>query len=230
VFLKHSRWWFATLGIAIGTFTVTALDALSDASFAWHMVQHMLLLFIVPLLLLLAHPFEPIARLMGKPATTRLVRATQPLHLIAHPAVTLAFFVAALWLTHFTGLYEAALQHWQVHVAEHFLYLLGGMCFWLPVLAPRPLRPLPFPARLLYLIIALPQGALLAMAIVSARAPLYAHYVAIEGSHNALADQGNAAAVMWIVGGLVVFGAFLVTLAVWAQRESCANQNRVLPV
>jgi cytochrome c oxidase assembly factor CtaG len=185
----------------------------------------MLLLFIVPLLLLLARPFEPIARLMGKPATTTFVRATRPLHLIAHPAVALTIFVATLWLTHFTGLYEAALQHWPVHVAEHLLYLLAGTCFWLPVVAPPPLRPLPFPARLLYLAIALPQGALLAMAIDSARMPLYPHYVAIEGWRGALADQSNSAAVMWICGGLVVFVAFLATLGIWARRESVAGEG-----
>ncbi len=79
-------------------------------------------------------------------------------------------------------------------------------CFWLPVIAPPPLRPWSYPARLLYLAVALPQGALLGMALTSAREPLYPHYVAITGSYAAaLADQRNAAAIMWIAGGLVVF-------------------------
>jgi hypothetical protein len=125
-----------------------------------------------------------------------------------------------MWLTHFTGLYDVALRSRPAHVAEHLLYIAAGTLFWLPVLAPPPLRPLPYPARLFYLAIALPQGALIAMAINGARAPLYAHYVATEGWRNALVDQSNAAAVMWLFGGLVVFVAFLATLAVWAHRES----------
>src|ERR1700761_7585002 len=100
--------------MAVGLFAVTALDARSDASFAWHMVQHLLLLFVVPLLLLLAHPFEPLARVAGKSATAAFVRVTRPLHAIASAPFTLAFFVAVLWLTHFTGLYDAALHHWPV--------------------------------------------------------------------------------------------------------------------
>ena len=221
--LKASRLCFAVAGIAVGVLAVTALDAPSDASFAWHMAQHLLLLFIVPLLLLLAHPFEPLARLAGKTTTSAFVRATRPLHALASAPFALAFYVATIWLTHFTPLYEAALRHWPVHVAEHALYVVAGTVFWLPVLAPPPLRPLPYPVRLFYLAIALPQGALVAMAIDSARSPLYAHYVAVQGWHDALTDQGNAAALMWIAGGLIVFTAFLATLAVWAHRETRAQ-------
>lgn len=223
-FFARARWWYAIAGIAVVIIAVTLLDMPSDASFAWHMAQHLLLLFVVPLLLLLAHPFEPLALLAGKNTTAAFVRVTRPLHVLANPAVALTFFVATMWLTHFTGLYEASLRHWYVHIAEHALYLIAGTLFWLPVLAPPPLRPLPYPARLLYLAIALPQGALVAMAINSARVPLYAHYVAVEGWRPALADQSNAAALMWICGGLLIFTAFLATLGVWAHHEIAADR------
>ncbi len=75
-------------------------------------------------------------------------------------------------------------------------------------------------ARLLYLAVAPPQGALLGMVLVTAPRPLYPHYAVAAGSLKAaLADQGNAAALMWILGGAVVFGALLVTLGRWARRE-----------
>jgi len=74
----------------------------------------------------------------------------------------------------------------------------------------------------LYLFLALPQGALLALAIGSARAPLYAHYAALMPPAVALADQANGAAVMWIAGGFIVFVAFLSTFAAWAAREAYA--------
>lgn len=207
---------------------IIGLDALADASFAWHMTQHLLLLFVVPLLLLLAHPFGPFARMVGKEATAAFVRITRPLHRLASAPFALAFFVATMWISHFSGVYEAALQYWPVHLGEHVLYLAAGTIFWLPVLAPPPLRPLPYPARLLYLAVALPQGALVAMAIDSARSPLYAHYVGVEGWRGALADQSNAAALMWIAGGLTVFTAFLATLAVWAHRESAVHAEQPL--
>lgn len=196
------------------------LDRLAGDSFAWHMLQHLVLLFVVPLLLLLARPFEWFAWLAGKRTTVAFVRATQPLRVVGHPGFALAFFIATLWVTHFSPLYELSLEREGIHVGEHLLYLTAGTIFWLPVLGPPPLRPLSYPARMLYLAIALPQGALLGMAILGAREPLYAHYASAAGSSaTALGDQSNAAAVMWILGGLTIFSAFLLTLGAWARRE-----------
>lgn len=196
-------------------------DALADRSFAWHMLQHLVLLYVVSLLVLLARPFELFAAIAGKRQTARFVRASRPLHALALPPVALAFFVATLWATHYSGLYEDSLENAWVHAGEHLLYLAAGTIFWLPVVAAPPVRPASFPMRLLYLAVALPQGALLAMALLSARTPLFPHYAAVLGSASAaLADQRNAAAVMWIAGGLVVLGALLLTLGEWARRES----------
>lgn len=211
------------LAVLIGAAAVgPPLDRLADASFAWHMVQHLVLLYGVALLLLLASPFDLLTRFLGKRATADFVRVTRPLHVVGLPPVALGIFIAVMWLTHYSGLYELALKDWQAHVAEHVLYLVAGIAFWLPVIAPHPLRPPKYPVRMLYLALALPQGALLGMAIESARAPLYEHYAVVAGAAAALADQRDAAAVMWILGGLVIFGAFLLTLAAWARRETAA--------
>jgi len=192
-------------------------DRLVDASFAWHMVQHLVLLFVVPLLLLLTRPFEFFSRAVGKEITATFVRKTRPLHVLAHPGLTLAFFTGYLWFMHFSALYEGALEHPALHAAEHGLLLVAGTLFWLPVIAPAPMRPLPYPLRLLYLMVALPQGALLGFALDAARAPLYPHYA------NVLFGPAALAAVMWIGGGLILFTAFLVTFGVWARRESVAE-------
>ncbi len=172
-------------------------------------------------MLLLAHPFEPLARIAGKSTTAAFVRATRPLHALASAPFALAFFVAnnVVDALH-AGYMKRRCIIGSCTSPSMSLYVVAGTLFWLPVLGPPPLRPLPYPARLFYLAVALPQGALVAMAIDSARSPLYAHYVATEGWRGALADQSNAAAVMWICGGLVVFTAFLTTLGVWAHRES----------
>ncbi len=196
------------------------LERIADSSFTAHMAQHLTLLFVVPLLALLARPFDLFATAAGKHATVRFVRATRALHVAALPPVALAVFVATLWLAHFSSLYESALENPIVHVGEHALFIAAGTLFWLPVLAPPPLRPLSYPARMLYLAVALPQAALLAMALGGARQPLYAHYATLNGAASALADQRNAAALMWIAGGMIVFAAFLFTLGVWARRES----------
>lgn len=192
------------------------LDALADAFFAWHMVQHLALLFVVPFFVLVARPFTVLSAVATKGATRLTVRIARRLESFAHPVVALTIFIATLWITHFSSLYEFALQHAWAHVGEHVLYLCAGALFWMPVIAPPPLRPFAYPVRLLYLLVALPQGALLAFALAASRHPLYAHYAR---NPAALADQSNAAAIMWIGGGLVVFVAFLCTFGAWALRE-----------
>jgi len=225
--VKRARmgWLCLIAAIAAGIAAISPpLDALADRSFAWHMVQHLILLYAVSLLLVLSRPFDLISPLLEKKLTATLVRALRPLHAAVSAPVALAFYVATLWLTHFSGVYEASLRNGAAHVVEHALYLCAGIALWLPVLAPAPLRPLPYPARLLYLVVALPQGALVSMAIFSARLPLYPHYVTAQRSAGAaLQDQHAAAAVMWIVGGFVLFVALLATLGTWARHELAAE-------
>ncbi len=218
---------FACVALALvcsGVVLSPRIDALADASFAWHMMQHLVLLLVVPFLLLAAEPFRMFAAIAGKDATARFVRATRPLHVVAHPVVAMSVFVGTLWITHFSGVYNFALDHEWAHVCEHAWYLSAGLLFWAPVLAPPPLHPLPFPARVAYLLFALPQGGLLALVLGTTRRVLYPHYAAYP---NALADQGNAAAVMWIGGGMLIFSAFLSTLGAWALRESAAQRDPV---
>ncbi len=218
----------AVLAAAIAAAVLTpSFDALCDRSFAWHMTQHLVLFFIVPFLVLLADPFHAVLAIAGKRRTAALVRFTEPLRALASPPVALVLFVGALWSVHFSPLYEASLENEWVHVLEHIAFVMAGTIFWLPVLAPPPVRPVPFPVRLFYLMIALPQGALLAVAIDSARAPLYEHYARISGAAAALSDQSNAAAVMWIGGGMMVFAAFIATAAAWGARERRALNGRL---
>ncbi len=221
--MNGTAWRSCALALAVIAAAIAfspQLDVLADAFFAWHMVQHMVLLFIVPALALMAQPFFAFRLVAGKEQTAKAVRLSRPLHALSQPAVALTFFIAVLWMTHYSALYEFSLENQWAHVMEHGLYLLAGTVFWLPVVAPAPLRPPSFPVRLLYLFVAMPQGALLALALNSARTPLYAHYAALHGVADALADQSNAAAVMWIAGGLILFTAFLVAFGVWAAREN----------
>lgn len=210
---------------AIAAFALAAIalsppmDARADASFAWHMAQHLVLLFAVPLLLLLAHPLEWFGspRAGWRIAAIRAIRSA-PVRTLCSPPSALAIFLVVLWGTHFTPLYELALEHPAIHIAEHALYLFAGTLFWLPIVAPPPFPAPPHAVRVFYCFLALPQGALLAIALLSARTPLYAQYA----GPGALADQHDAAAVMWVAGGGIVFVAFLVTIARWAARERYA--------
>ncbi|MDB5073237.1 MAG: yebZ, partial [Candidatus Eremiobacteraeota bacterium] len=140
-----------------------------------------------------------------------------PLRALTHPVVAWVQFSLVLYGTHFSSLYEAALENEAVHVCEHVLYLASALIFWTPLLAvaPAPHAP-PHPVRVLALFLALPMSAFLGFAFWITRNVMYAHYA----SHpDALDDQRDAGAVMWIAGGAPLLLAMLWCVADWGAME-----------
>ena len=214
----------AIVAFAAGIIVVAAsllgpIDALADASLAWHMVQHLALVTLAAPLLLLAAPLRlAMAALPARPAAT-LARGlnSTPLRVLTHPAFAWLQFAVVLYGTHFSPLYEAALENEAVHVAEHGLYMLSALIFWTPLLAVAPAPHAPsHPVRLLALFLALPMSAFLGFAFYVTQHVLYAHYA---GRANALDDQMNAGAVMWLAGGGPLLLALLWCVADWGARE-----------
>lgn len=198
------------------------IDPLADTSFAWHMTQHVVLMLAGPPLLLLGAPLLLAVAAAPPPIARRLTAfASSPVgHVLFAPLSGWLLFVAVLWVSHFSPLYEAALDHRAVHVVEHGLYVGAALLFWTSVVQTgyTP-RPLPYAARMLYLFLAIPQGAFLGLALFAARHVMYPHYLMDRTPALALADQQNGGAVMWIAGGLLLFIAFMCTAGAWAAAE-----------
>lgn len=197
-------------------------DAAADGSLAAHMVQHIVLTLVGPPLVLLGAPLLLCVSL-PPPRVSRAIA-----HALQRPAARVLFapvtgwcaLVAALWVAHFSPLYEAALEHEWIHVTEHGMFLATAMLFWMAVVqvgyAPHPLA---FPARMLYLFLAIPQGAFLGLAVYAAGRVLYPHYALGRTFVQTMNDQRSGGEIMWIGGGLILFAAFMITAGVWATRE-----------
>jgi putative membrane protein len=202
---------------------LSPLDARVDRSFTAHMVQHLLLTSVAAPLLVLGRPLT--LALGSGPGHSWVRRAVRSrwLAVLTHPVVAWVAFVGTMYAAHLGPLYEKALVSPAWHAAEHSLFLATAILFWLPVAGetPAPHR-LGFGARLLYLAIAMPAEGFLALAIFSAGHVLYPAYTGVD----AMADQRSAAALLWIVGDLVVLGALIVTALAWKADEE-ARQRRV---
>jgi putative copper resistance protein D len=211
----------------------SGIDAYDDRLLSVHMVQHMLILLLAPLLLLAGRPVVlglaalPPAR-RGRPA-----RALARTRGLASPGWALAGFAAVVLLTHLPSFYDAAVRHAPLHYAEHALYVLAGLLMWSPLVDgdPAPRHRLSGLGRLGYLIVAM-----LPMALVGAYLnrhatlvyPAYgppAHALGV----SALEDQGQAGAIMWVVGSSI-----MVAVGLWAalaamvaeERRMVARENR----
>jgi cytochrome c oxidase assembly factor CtaG len=210
---------FALAIVTLAGVLIGPMDALSDASLSWHMVQHMTLIDVVAPLLVLAAPVRLLLAVLPVRPASRVARAfaSAPLRWAFNPAFAWLQLAAVLYGVHFSPLYEAALENEGVHAAEHLLFLGSGIIFWTPLLAVAPAPHAPsYPVRILSVFLALPMSAFLGFAFYVARHPMYPHYAKLPG---ALADQMNAGAVMWIAGGAPLFAALLWLVAEWGARE-----------
>jgi putative copper resistance protein D len=219
----------ATIAVAL----LSPVDVYAEVSFSVHMLQHVLLMFVAAPLLLLGAPGTLALRAVKAPTRRRFLLPVVHFGVVAtltHPLVAWSVFAAVQYVTHFTGFYEAALGSQVVHAAEHGLYLTAALLFWWPVVGLDPgARTLSHPARLVYLVLAMPLEAFLGVAILSANSVLYSHYAALPrpwGGPNALADQGNAGAIMWMSGDLVALVAGLLVAAAWFRHDE-ARQRRI---
>lgn len=197
-------------------------DALSDRSFAWHMLQHVAIMLVAAPLLLMGAPLRRMLAALPRPSARRLARLVHSpaVRALGSPVIAWLAFAMALYATHFSPMYEAALEHPAVHAFEHGLYLAVGLAFWNPILAipPSP-DALSFPARIFYVFTAMPICGFLALAIYTASHPMYPYYAARLGDAEALADQAYGGEIMWISGGFALFVGLMGLASQWLRDE-----------
>ena len=164
---------FAGALIALLIALVSPLDGLGeDYLFSAHMVQHVLLGDIAPLLALLA-----LSRVILRPATRRLVRVERALGPLANPVTGIVLWLMFMYLWHVPALYDAAAQNPLVHLLEHVSFFAAGVALWWPLVQPVPMRrPLTGMQPLAY--IASAKGGLAALGLYLAwsSTPLYPYY------------------------------------------------------
>jgi putative membrane protein len=127
---------FAGGMLAILIALVSPIDGLGEEYlFSAHMVQHVLLGDIAPLLILLA-----LSRVILRPATRRLMSVERRLGPLASPATGLIAWLALMYLWHIPALYDAAVEHPLVHLLEHVSFFAAGVALWWPLIQPIPMR------------------------------------------------------------------------------------------
>jgi putative membrane protein len=213
------------LGV-IAIATMSGIDRYDTTLFSVHMAQHLLLVFVSAPLLALAAPITQLLR-AASPAIRRRwlvpVLHSGLVAVLGHPLVAWLTFTLVMWVSHFSPLFDGALENEGVHTAEHLVFIAAAMLFWWPVIAADPARRrLGFPARVLYLLAQMPPSSFLGMAILFASAPLYRHYATLGSPYgiDALADQELAGGVMWLAGDVAFIVAILAVVAAWMRHEA----------
>ncbi len=202
---------------------VSPIDRLGEQAFTMHMVQHILLLDLAPILFVVS-----LTKIILRPATRRLQRLESAAGPLAHPAFAVALYVAVMWAWHVPGLYDSALEHPAVHALEHTFFMSAGLLYWWHLLSPIRSRAHMHGMRpVLYMLSTKLLVGLLGIAITFAPDALYAFYEdrpPIWGLDPG-EDQAIAGAIMALEQSIVM-GVALVWLFVRALSESEAEDQR----
>jgi cytochrome c oxidase assembly factor CtaG len=122
---------FALGLLAILAALVSPIDALGDQLLVMHMLQHILLLDISPILLILG-----LNKVLLRPVTRRLAVVEQRAGYLAHPAFAVVAYVGFMWGWHIPAMYDAALHNTTVHAFEHLCFAFAGTLYWWHLLSP----------------------------------------------------------------------------------------------
>ncbi len=195
------------------------------AALSAHMVQHLLLILVVPLLWLRGLPPGLVAPLARTPVVGRAGWwLTRPL-----AALAIASAVQVVW--HLPLAFDAALRVERLHALEHVTFLASGLLLWWPVAGPAPEWPRPGPpAQLLYLFLATIPMMAIAAPITLAEDLLYPFYATAGGAWPLAPrlDQELAGVLMWVGGTFGYLVAGTVVFFRWAGPE--AREDGEAPV
>ena len=150
--------------------TQSGLAQYDRTLFSLHVVQHMLLGMVAPLLLVLGAPGHAGAPGLPSPgAAAAPPRAAQPaVHgSLTHPAVVWVLFGGTLVVLYFTGLYELSLRNDAVHALVHAHFVVVGFLFMGYVVGIDSFAfGFGYGARLLYVLVLLPFHAFIGVALL----------------------------------------------------------------
>jgi putative membrane protein len=199
------------------------IDSLADQLFFMHMIQHVLLLDVAPILAIVS-----LTRVLLRPLTRSVSALERRAGPLAAPAFAVLLYVTAIWAWHIPAAYDAALRHPALHVLEHLSFLVAGSLYWWHLLSPirsrlrlAGLGPIAYMASTKLFVGALGMG------LAFAPATLYAYY-----QHRArvwglsVADDQSLAGIVMAVEQSLVMGVALVVLFIAALTESEREQRR----
>jgi len=190
------------------------VDYWSDYYFFVHMIQHLLLMFAAPTLIVAGAPWQPLLDALpghaGKTATRAVLTAgwSRPLRAIGgfllRPWVSIILFNAAMLVWHLPGPFDLAYRNQAVHIwLMHGSFFAVGILFWLQFLPSPPFRIRMTPVAQAAALVAtncVMWALAMGMGFLSSTS-WYSVYNHLPGvTLPAFADQQIGAGILWICG------------------------------
>ncbi|WP_037856647.1 cytochrome c oxidase assembly protein [Streptomyces sp. NRRL S-340] len=225
-----------TIAYVVGVLTValvmcTKLNDYGMVMFSVHMVQHMVISMLSPILILLGAPITlalralPVAAVRGRKGPRELLLAllhSRYVRIITHPAFTIPLFVASLYALYFTPIFDFLMGSRAGHVAMMVHFLAVGVAFFWPIMGidPGPHRP-GYLMRMLELFAGMPFHAFFGIALMMGSTPMVETFRNPPASLgiDALSDQTAAGGIAWAFSEVPSVLVLLALLFQWYRSE-----------
>jgi putative copper resistance protein D len=221
------------LGCAVLLFTTSSgMGRYMPAMFSMHMVAHMLLSMLVPILLVLGAPVTLALRRLpaagrGAPPGPRewLLAAlhSRVSQFLTNPIVATVLFVAGFYGLYFGGIFDSAVSDHGAHVAMNIHFLLSGYLFYWVVIGidPTP-RPLPHLSKIAMVFTSLPLHAFFGVVLMGTQdvlgEPFY-RSLQLSWHTDLLGDQKLGGGIAWAAGEVPLVIVMLALLIQWRRSD-----------
>ncbi|MFI6091044.1 cytochrome c oxidase assembly protein [Streptomyces sp. NPDC051218] len=224
-----------TISFVAGVLTIllvmcTKLNDYGMVMFSVHMVQHMIISMLSPILILMGAPITlalralPVAARGSKGPREWLLWVLQSryMRIITHPAFTIPLFIASLYALYFTPLFDTLMGSKPGHIGMMVHFLAVGLVFFWPIMGvdPGPHRP-GYIMRMLELFAGMPFHAFFGIALMMASEPMVGTYKNPPSSLgiDALADQTAAGGIAWAFSEVPSVLVLLALLFQWYRSD-----------
>ncbi|GAA3792986.1 cytochrome c oxidase assembly protein [Streptomyces chiangmaiensis] len=224
-----------TIAYTVGVLTVmlamcTKLNDYGMVMFSVHMVQHMVISMLSPILILLGAPITLALRALPTAGRDRkgprelllMLLHSRYMQIITHPAFTIPLFIASLYGLYFSPLFDFLMESKTGHIAMMVHFLAVGVVFFWPIMGidPGPHRPGHL-MRMLELFAGMPFHAFFGIALMMASSPMVGTYVHPPASLgiDALSDQTAAGGIAWAFSEIPSVLVLLALLFQWYGSE-----------
>ncbi|MGZ0712265.1 cytochrome c oxidase assembly protein (plasmid) [Coraliomargarita sp. W4R53] len=213
------------------------INVYQEYLFSFHMIGHMLLTMMIPLLLVAGAPVTLAARAINKRDDgTRGGREwilwavhSPAMRIFTNPFIAAGIFIGSLWIFYYTDLLRWSLYDHLGHEWMTAHFLITGYLFVLCLIGidPIPYR-LPYPGRLLLLIGIMAMHAFFGIAIMMQTGLMVAEWFGSMGrvwGVTPLEDQVAGGGIAWSVGEIPTL-ALAITVAIQWSRNDDRSQKR----
>jgi putative membrane protein len=214
--LRATACWLA--GVVVLLVSVhSSIEGYGHALLWVHMIQHLLLIMVVPVLLIWG---QPIRLVRSRAPSSRLARW------LTFPLLVLGLYTGVLVITHLTGFPELMATRPWAHDVEQVLYLASGYLLFLPLVGSEA-SPWPIPHLVRFALLGLAMGAdtLVGVALMLTAHPLAPSTLLMrpDWGPTLLEDQNWSGAIMWVVGDVMMMLLMLAVVAQWSASGSSAR-------